>query len=59
MVRGPFSGSLLLSLKDLPRSGPWTSEQGQQQQAVSIYFFLEGLGFRGLGFRVFGFRFQV
>ena len=27
---------------------------GQQQQATSIYFFLEGLGFRvwGLGFRV-------
>ena len=22
---------------------------GQQQQAISIYFFLEGLGFRGLG----------
>ena len=28
--------------------------EGQQQQAISIYFFLEGLGFRvrGLGFRV-------
>ena len=25
---------------------------GQQQQAISIYFFLEGLGFKGLGFRV-------
>ena len=27
---------------------------GQQQQAISIYFFLEGLGFRvwGLGFGV-------
>ena len=25
---------------------------GQHQQAISIYFFLEGLGFRGLGFRV-------
>ena len=31
---------------------------GQQQQAISIYFFLEGLGCRvlGLGFRVVGFR---
>ena len=25
---------------------------GQQQQAISIYFFLEGLGFRASGFRV-------
>ena len=29
---------------------------GQQQQAISIYFFLEGLGFRGFGFRGLGFR---
>ena len=32
---------------------------GQRQQAISIYFFLEGLGFRGLGglgFRGLGFR---
>ena len=33
----------------------------QQQQAISIYFFLEGLGFGvwGLGFRVWGLGFRV
>ena len=34
---------------------------GQQQQAISIYFFLEGLGFRvwSLGFRASGLEFRV
>ena len=29
---------------------------GQQQQAISIHVFLEGLGFRGSGFRGLGIR---